>query len=256
MYRSVILLILFMSFGFTYVALGQKEFEKHYSDGLRFERQKNLNAYNNAETQFIFAFETAESIDERRRAKDALIRVKDKRNNLFNALLRGEQDAKNQLERSLDSIQILNDSFNVLNDSLSQLLTDFKSNEYAALSSKEIEAGNFGEGLNLAYLSFRLVEDNPNLGIKRSFGEAVWRTLSDTLVESKSISMVTAISPNGKYVATVSKNNNIDLWQKETEKSFNLISPLKGHQGIITSLLYSSDNRFLVSTSEDATAML
>ena len=57
-----------------------------------------------------------------------------------------------------------------------------------------------------------------------------------------------ALSPNGKYVATVDKSNTIQLWDIKGNR---LGSPFYGHDKRITSLAFSPDSHLIASGSND-----
>jgi WD40 repeat protein len=60
-------------------------------------------------------------------------------------------------------------------------------------------------------------------------------------------------SPDGKTLATGSKDNTIKLWDVATGKE---LATFKGHTGTVLSLAFSEDSRMLVSGSEDKTIKL
>ncbi len=64
-----------------------------------------------------------------------------------------------------------------------------------------------------------------------------------------------SFSPNGRTIATASRDNTIKLW-KQQEQSWQEVKTLKGHIDNLTSVSFSPDGNALVSTSFDKTAIL
>ena len=62
-----------------------------------------------------------------------------------------------------------------------------------------------------------------------------------------------SFSPDGKIIASGSKNNIVNLWNLEGDK---LVKPLKDHTGVITSISFSPDGNTVASGSLDTTIIL
>ncbi|MCI0556007.1 MAG: hypothetical protein L0287_34115, partial [Anaerolineae bacterium] len=63
-----------------------------------------------------------------------------------------------------------------------------------------------------------------------------------------------AFSPDGKILASSSRDNSIILWDVQTHQS--IAQPFTGHKGIIWSVAFSPDGKTLASTSDDKTIIL
>ena len=59
-----------------------------------------------------------------------------------------------------------------------------------------------------------------------------------------------AISPDGKYIVSGSRDSTIEVWNMEDGK---LIRTLRGHEGDVTSVAISPDGKYIVSGSRDST---
>ncbi len=62
-----------------------------------------------------------------------------------------------------------------------------------------------------------------------------------------------AFSPDGKYLASSSKDTTLRLWSVESKKQ---LSMLQGHSSTVYSIAFSPDSKYLVSGSEDKTVKL
>ena len=62
-----------------------------------------------------------------------------------------------------------------------------------------------------------------------------------------------AVSPNGKYLATGSKDNTAKLWETETGE---LVRTLEGHANWVNSVTFSPDGRYILTGSYDNTAKI
>lgn len=81
--------------------------------------------------------------------------------------------------------------------------------------------------------------------------EDSWQThksLNISMQNGHTMPFITALSPNGKYFATGSMDNQIKIWNKVTGKE---IKTIGYHLNTITSLSYSPNGRYLISASED-----
>jgi WD40 repeat protein len=74
----------------------------------------------------------------------------------------------------------------------------------------------------------------------------------DFIGHSKSIYSI-AFSPDGKYLASSSKDNTVKLWSVELQKE---ITTLQGHSSEVLSVAFSPDGKYLASSSEDNTVKL
>ncbi|BDL38612.1 TIR domain-containing protein [Methylorubrum sp. GM97] len=62
-----------------------------------------------------------------------------------------------------------------------------------------------------------------------------------------------AFSPNGKFIATLSKNNLVKVWDSENGR---VTQVLQGHSAGVTSVAFSPEGSRILTTSEDGTARL
>jgi WD40 repeat protein len=74
----------------------------------------------------------------------------------------------------------------------------------------------------------------------------------DLLGHKDSILSVT-FSPDGKYLASGSRDKTIKLWSLESQQE---ITTLQGHNGSIYSVAFSPDGKYLASGSGDKTVKL
>lgn len=81
--------------------------------------------------------------------------------------------------------------------------------------------------------------------------EDSWQTpksLNISMQNGHTMPFITALSPNGKYFATGSMDNQIKIWNKVKGKE---IKTIGYHLNTITALSYSPNGRYLISASED-----
>lgn len=81
--------------------------------------------------------------------------------------------------------------------------------------------------------------------------EDIWKapkTLNISMQNGHTMPFITALSPNGKYFATGSMDNQIKIWNKVTGKE---IKTIGYHLNTITALSFSPNGRYLISASED-----
>jgi WD40 repeat protein len=57
-----------------------------------------------------------------------------------------------------------------------------------------------------------------------------------------------ALSPDGSLIATASRDNTINLWDRATRR---VLTVLKGHSGIVDGVNFSPDGKTLASVSQD-----
>lgn len=66
------------------------------------------------------------------------------------------------------------------------------------------------------------------------------------LAEQAGNQLAVAVSPDGKYIASGGTDRTIKIWERATGNS---VATLFGHEGIVTSLLFSADSKRIVSGS-------
>ncbi|MCB0629618.1 MAG: hypothetical protein R2824_26470 [Saprospiraceae bacterium] len=242
------------------VAQINQDFDFFYQEG---ERYEDAGKYQLAIYNFEAAKEVAESIADEvllNKARIAVERATRKKDEALEAAAEQERIAKEtalKANRDLASTYILleetNKELEQRNSILEKALEESKANEISIWATKELEAGNTANSLDLAFWAYQKTESQLNPGIKRSFGNAVMANRSFELGKSPGPSIRTAISPDGRYALTILPDHGVKLWQIGREDP---LAQLQGHTGAVYAMTFSPDNQYIVTASADKTARI
>ena len=112
-----------------------------------------------------------------------------------------------------------------------------------------VKAISFSNDGRILVLSYDINDKSRNLSyldIVSGFSIAINHTHKDKII-------CLAISPDGQWLATGSKDNTIKIFDTQLFKE---TTTLKGHTDDVTSIKFSPDNKFLLSGSKDNTIIL
>ncbi|BAU14506.1 peptidase C14 [Leptolyngbya sp. NIES-3755] len=136
--------------------------------------------------------------------------------------------------------------------------------QLSSAATTQIESGQPG-AFNTALKAGRKLQqvDQPWTFVPQSLRISTAATLQQAIAFSEmpttpvGVSLSNAsLSPDQKTFAVSTRNNTIQLWQRNGEKFQQLGTGFKGHQGAITQLVFSPDGKRLASASQDKTIKL
>ncbi|WP_430688301.1 hypothetical protein [Leptolyngbya sp. AN03gr2] len=136
--------------------------------------------------------------------------------------------------------------------------------QLSSAATTQIESGQPG-AFNTALKAGRKLQevDRPWTFVPQSLRISTAATLQQAIAFSEmpttpvGVSLSNAsLSPDQKTFAVSTRDNTIQLWQREGEKFQQLGTGFKGHQGAITQLAFSPDGKRLASASRDKTIKL
>ncbi len=121
-----------------------------------------------------------------------------------------------------------------------------------AKTGQELVTLNTRDGIAVAFNS-----DGGYIATADSKTVQLWDAFSGKLVARINTDTTSlrplAVSPDGRRIATVSRDSTMRLWNAATGHE---LSTLKGHRKNVTSIAFSRDSRSIASTSDDGTARL
>ncbi|MBW4442721.1 MAG: caspase family protein [Plectolyngbya sp. WJT66-NPBG17] len=137
--------------------------------------------------------------------------------------------------------------------------------QLSSAATTQLEADQTVEALNTALKAGRKLQqvDLPWNFVPESLKISTIATLQQAIAASEEptttvgISLSNAsLSPDQKTFAVSTRNNSIQLWQRDGNKFQQLGTEFKGHKAAITQLVFSPDGKRLASASQDTTIKL